>query len=286
LDEFLGRQETVVDVLRPTAIEGLAATLEMQVPSGGLPPLWHAVMFPQWVRPSEARADGGIRAGGFLPPFDGFPRRVAAGTRTQFHRALRANDEVTRISRIARIQEKTGRSGKLVLLTLERTFSVSRLLAVSEEHDYLYMGEQPHAGTSKPLEAVREIPASAISRKKSVDSVALFQYSALVGVSHRIHYDLDYARNVEGYPGLLVHGPLRALWLTSLIPSLLPGKPIAAVDFRHLKPAYHTEQFTLAVWEDEAFVRMELRNSRDEVCTQGTATLGGVEAAPNGGPRS
>jgi 3-methylfumaryl-CoA hydratase len=250
---------------------GLAATLEVAEPADGvLPPLWYVVIFPQWVRPSEARPDGGIRGEGFLPPFDDYPRRLAAGTRTWFHAPLRLLDEVTRSSRIGRIQEKQGRSGPFLVVTVERTYSTSRGVAVTEEHDYIYRKDEP-----KPRAAsgVRPLPPTALIRARSADTVTVFQYSALVGVSHRIHFDLDYARDVEGFPGLLIQGPLRAIWLTSLLTELCPGAAVSAVDFRHLGPAYHTDRFLAAAWEDGELIRLELRNQADAVCTEGTATL-------------
>jgi 3-methylfumaryl-CoA hydratase len=172
------------------------------------------------------------------------------------------------LSKIARIEEKAGKSGPFLVVTLERTFSTARGIAITEEHDYVYRRDEPRPHAES---VVAPLPAHAITWEKCADTVTVFQYSALVGASHRIHFDLDYARDVEGFPGLLIQGPLRALWLTSLLPQLNPGRSLHAVDFRHLRPAYHTERFIAAAWPEADRVLMELRNQHGDIVTRGSA---------------
>lgn len=275
-EEFLGRSETEHDVVEPALLADAAAVLDVDLPAdGSMPALWHWMMFRKWARPAALRADGGLLGEGFLPPFHHLPRRMAAGGRLKFLRPLRAGEAVTRTSRIHGITDKAGRSGPLVLLTIKRTFDVAGEVVLDEEMDVVYMQEAPRGARSEAATPPAPAwPAHAVVRPCRGDPVTLFRYSALTANSHRIHYDLGYAREAEGFPGLVVHGPLQATWLAALAASVDPSRRIVAMQFRHLGPAYDTDELLAAAWTEDGVVRVELRKQGGAACMSGTATLG------------
>jgi 3-methylfumaryl-CoA hydratase len=285
-EEYLGRSESVHDVLHASFLADAAGVFDIDLAHGAsLPPLWHWMMFRNWARPAALRADGGLLGEGFLPPFQHLPRRLAAGGRLEFLRPVRVGDKVTRTSRIHSITDKTGRSGPMVLLTIKRTFTVAGEVVIDEDLDVVYLQEAtagfraqapaaaapPPAG---PATIANALPAHATVRICKGDPLTLFRYSALTANSHRIHYDLEYARNVEGFPGLVVHGPLQATWLAALAESLDPSRRVMSVQFRNLGPAYHTDELLAAAWEEEGVLRLELRKGNGQPCISGTATFG------------
>jgi len=165
-----------------------------------------------------------------------------AGGRIEFLQPLRIGDAVRRDSEIISVESKHGRSGDLVFVTVRHTVSTGDEIAVREEHDIVYRdaakpGEPPPQG--KPA------PANAAWRRALVgDPVLLFRYSALIFNAHRIHYDLDYAREEEHYPGLIVHGPLQTTLLLDLCRRHEP-RPVKRLEYRALYPVFHTERFTV-----------------------------------------
>jgi len=275
-EEFLGRSETARDVVAASFLADAAAVLDVQLPAdGSMPALWHWMMFRHWAPPGALRADGGLLGEGFLPPFQHLPRRMAAGGRLRFLRPWRAGEAVTRTSRIHSITDKTGRSGPLVLLTIKRTFDVGGEMVLEEEQDVVYMQEVPPGAKSAGAAArAPDLPGHAVVRPCKGDPLTLFRYSALTANSHRIHYDLGYAKGVEGFPGLVVHGPLQATWVAALAASLDPSKRIVAMQFRNLGPAYDTDELVAAAWEDAGVLKLELRKRGGSACIAGSASLG------------
>ncbi|HNH24294.1 MAG TPA: MaoC family dehydratase N-terminal domain-containing protein, partial [Accumulibacter sp.] len=211
LKEWLGRCEESIDTLTPTPYAAMSATLDRPAdrPANGvpLPALWHWLYFLPVHRQSEIGADGHAKRGGFLPPVP-LPRRMWAASQFEFHQPLRIGDTVSRLSTIDDITEKNGRSGRLVFVKVRhdlRRVGESEL-AVREFHEIVYrdLGEPemapppPRPTYPDPVWRTRWLP----------DEVLLFRYSALTFNGHRIHYDRRYVTEVEGYPGLVVHGPL------------------------------------------------------------------------------
>ena len=197
-DAWVGRTETRSDAVWPLLVRGMAATLDLPTPRGPLPPLWHWMLFADWVPASGLGPDGHPKRGGFLPPVHDLPRRMWAGGRLQFHAPLHEGDPVTRSSTILSITEKSGGSGRLVFVTLRHDIDGPDGLAITEEQDIVYRGAEAEA--VKPGEPADPVNALA-AREVRPDAVLLFRYSALTGNGHRIHYDADYVRNVEGLPG-------------------------------------------------------------------------------------
>ena len=240
VSDWIGKTETRSDTVTAGPIAGLSATLDREdpPPQAGdvLPPLWHWLYFSDRHRQSELGPDGHGRRGGFLPPIP-LPRRMWAGGRFEFHHPLRVGDQITRETRIVDIKEKTGRSGPLVFILVRHEISNAEGLAFSEEHDIVYRDHGP-AGSVQPA------PTDSLWERTIVpDDVLLFRYSALTFNGHRIHYDRRYATEVEGYPGLVVHGPLIATLLLDLLRRNDPSAKVTRFSFRAVGPLFDTGPF-------------------------------------------
>lgn len=212
LRQWLGRTETATERLAASRADKLAATFDRAdrpVDGQPLPPLWHWLYFTPHAAQSELGADGHPRRGGFLPPVP-LPRRMWAGGRLTFHHPPNLGETVTRTSEILAISEKSGARGALVFVTLRHTLSNAAGLAIDEEQDIVYRAA---ATTARPAALNAPLPAADWRRPVPTDPTLLFRYSAITFNGHRIHYDLPYATEVEGYPGLVVQGPLTATLL-------------------------------------------------------------------------
>ena len=164
-----------------------------------VPPLWHWLYFLPVSPMSEVGPDGHPKRGGFLPPVP-LPRRMWAGGRLTFHTPLKVGERAARTSTIANIEDKTGRSGRLVFVTVQHTIEVGGELKLEEEHDIVYR-DAPQDG-ARPQQPQLAPEGETWRRTIDADAVMLFRYSALTFNSHRIHYDYPYVTQVEGYPGL------------------------------------------------------------------------------------
>lgn len=232
----LGRSETREDRVDPRLVERMAATLDLPLPEADLPPLWHWMLFQDWRRPDGLGADGHPRRGGFLPPVDDLPRRMWAGGRLVFTaNGLRAEDRVRRVSTILSVSEKSGASGRLVFVTVRHALENGRGAVLSEEQDIVYRGAEGAAVKPAPPAPAFE---AAVTRHITPDPVMLFRYSALTGNGHRIHYDHPYATGEEGYPGLVVHGPLQATLLAAAMLDAAPGRRLVRFAFRGQRPCF------------------------------------------------
>ncbi|HZY03098.1 MAG TPA: MaoC family dehydratase N-terminal domain-containing protein, partial [Anaeromyxobacteraceae bacterium] len=209
LTSWVGREERRVDLVSPSHLAAWNATLDRDDPFPGdgdpAPPGFHWALFPPLTRQSELGPDGHPRRGGFLPPVP-LPRRMWAGSRLRFHRPLRVGERVEQRSVVAKVEEKTGRAGPLVFVTVRHLVAGSTGTALEEEQDLVYRGIRGPL-PAPPVEPARP---GAWRRRVVPDDVLLFRYSALTFNGHRIHYDRRYATAAEGYDGLVVHGPLIA----------------------------------------------------------------------------
>jgi 3-methylfumaryl-CoA hydratase len=244
LRSWIGREEVAADVITPVPVAGLAATLDRNDPKprpgDELPPLWHWLYFLPIARQSELESDGHLKRGGFLPPVP-LPRRMWAGARLEFRQPLRIGESITRKSTITDVSRKEGRSGPLIFVSVRHDIAGPAGLALVEEHDIVYRAE-PTSRESPPAPRVAA-PASALWRRDiHADPVMLFRYSALIFIAHRIHYDHPYVTKVEGYPGLVVHGPLIATLLADLL-RRHSNAPLKSFRFRAVSPLFDTAAF-------------------------------------------
>lgn len=274
-DDYVGKTETRRDTVWPVPIRGLAATLDIPeqevAPDGVLPPLWHWMLFQEWAPAHGLGPDGHPKRGGFLPPVHELSRRMWAGGRITFRSPLRAGEAVTRTSRIEKIDEKSGGSGRLVFVTVQHMIEGPSGPAIEEEHDIVYRGTEGAA--VRAAETAPESPSGGFGRTIQPDPVLLFRYSALTANGHRIHYDLDYVTREEGYPGLIVHGPLQAVLLADLVRRHRPGRRIARFSFRGRRPAFHQNPLRLVGWEQDGSIRLETRDHEGAVCMAAEAVL-------------
>jgi 3-methylfumaryl-CoA hydratase len=262
------------DTFGRARLQQLAATLGVPVPEGNVvPPLWHWAMFQRWVAPAALGADGHPGSDDFLPLQPDLPRRMAAGTTFEFVGDLPVDAEIERVSRVAGEAEKTGRSGRLRFVTVEHRYSAGGRLLLRELQHIVYRAAVSDTGAAAPT-PVSASPPLARSALVSVDPVLLFRYSALTGNGHRIHYDADYARDVEGYPGLVIHGPLQATLLAGFATSEAFGhRRLATLDVRSVRPAFTTTApLHVEGAETADGVRLQTRDASGAVCTTADGT--------------
>jgi 3-methylfumaryl-CoA hydratase len=243
---WIGRSETVHDTIGPTPVVALTATLDHPAirvaPGDALPPLWHWLYFLPMHRQSEIGADGHARRGGFLPPVP-LPRRMWAGSRFEFRAPVRVGDAVARTSTIADVTVKEGRTGTLVFVKVRHELRCNGAAdpALVEFHDIVYReAQRPDDVAPPPVKAQSD---AAWQREIVPDDVLLFRYSALTFNGHRIHYDRRYVTEVEGYPGLIVHGPLIATLLMDLLRRSAPDAEVASFRFKAVRPTFDLNAF-------------------------------------------
>ncbi|HWH84357.1 MAG TPA: MaoC family dehydratase N-terminal domain-containing protein [Burkholderiaceae bacterium] len=244
LRTWVGKTESSTDIAAAAPVRALAATLDRDDPApqpgDPIPPCWHWLYFLPMHRQSEIGPDGHPKRGGFLPPVP-LPRRMWAGSRIEFTRSLEVGSTITRVSRIEDVSVKEGKTGPLAFVRVRHEIGDANGLALVDQQDIVYR-ENPKPGDRAP--ASQAAPADAEwSRQLDPDEVLLFRYSALTFNAHRIHYDRRYAVEVEGYPGVVVHGPLIATLLLDLLRRNLPDATVARFAFRAVKPLFDTAPF-------------------------------------------
>ncbi|MBT5515123.1 MAG: acyl-CoA dehydrogenase [Rhodospirillaceae bacterium] len=248
LNSWIGKTETASDLLSASQLAGLAATLDVDGPApepgDPVPPAAHWIFFNSRTKASELGYDGHAKLGGFLPPVE-LPRRMWAGGRISWPGTLRVGDVITRTSTIADVTHKFGKSGELVFVVVRHEVANDAGVCVSEEHDIVYRSADD-SNVAPPAKLVaRPAPDDAVwSRIIDPDPVMLFRYSALTFNGHRIHYDLKFVTE-EGYPGLIVHGPLIATLLMDLCQRKRPDAALANFSYRAMGPLFDTAQFTV-----------------------------------------
>jgi 3-methylfumaryl-CoA hydratase len=234
----------------PGVVEALAGLLDVPVPTRTLPPMWHQVHLlerpPQHVLAADGHPTRGIPA----PPGPG-RRRMFAGGRVTTLRPLAMGEEATRTTWVSDTVEKQGRSGPLTFVTVRSEVTQGDRLAVAEESDIVYrdpgstVPASPGTLDDPPWEAPAQVPSITLR----ADEALLFRYSALTYNAHRIHYDHQWVRR-EGYPDLVVHGPLQALMLAELARRAgvdLVGRELS---YRLVAPMTGPQVFTVAAGDD------------------------------------
>jgi len=248
-----------------------------------LPPAWHWAYFNA-VEPMAALGrDGHPKKGGFLPP-TAQPRRMWAGSRLHWLGEMKVGQAIERVSTIVKCEAKRGRTGDMVLVTVGHRFRAGEALLLDEQHDIVYRDE----ASDDERRALADLAAQAragnvqferrgeIVREVDVGPVQMFRYSAATFNGHRIHYDRDYAREVEGYPGLVVHGPLIATMLLEFLQSQVArGRRVERFEFRALRPTFDIAPFALHASPPAAdgAVTLWSTNNVGAVAMQASATV-------------
>ncbi len=258
LRRWIDQTELVHDVATVVPLRALSATLDRDDPDIDLgyevPPCWHWLYFLPLHQQSQIGPDGHAKRGGFLPPVP-LPRRMWAGSRIEFHAPMLAGQAISRTSRIADVRMKEGRTGPLVFVNVHHQIHADAQLAIHEEHDIVYRN-MPQPDEPAPQGIAAKLQPS-WTREIRPDDVLLFRYSALTFNGHRIHYDRRYVTETEGYPGLIVHGPLIATLLLDLLRRQLPSARVRRFAFKAIKPIFDTTHFTLCGrMENDTTVRL------------------------------
>jgi len=230
------------DVVRSDDVARLAATLDVPGPAG-VPPLWHWTSFLDHSATATLGEDGHPREGGLIasPPH---PRRMFAGGRMRWHAPLPVDTPIRRTAKVGGIVHKEGSRGPLSFVTVELSYSVDGEVLAVEEQDLVYLpavapSSSSGAAAASPAPAPRdERPAPDLAAEATFHETTLFRFSALTFNTHRIHYDLPYARDVEGYPGLVVHGPMLIMRLLDLVRDAYGEDAIERLSFRAVAPTF------------------------------------------------
>lgn len=243
---WIGRTESLKDIATVVPLRALSATLDRNEPAidvgTEVPPCWHWLYFLPLHPQSALGPDGHVRRGDFLPPVP-LPRRMWAGSRLEFLTPVRAGQAISRSSRIADVRHKEGRTGPLVFVNVHHDIRAEGQLAIREEHDIVYR-DMPQP--SEPAPAGAPAPQNAQwTREIHPDDVLLFRYSALTFNGHRIHYDRRYVTQVEGYPGLVVHGPLIATLLLDLLRRNASAARVRHFSFKAIQPIFDIAPFSV-----------------------------------------
>ncbi|MEV6925193.1 hypothetical protein AB0M46_11915 [Dactylosporangium sp. NPDC051485] len=271
--EWIGRTEVVDEVLDLSRARNLAATLDLDLdlgPGDPLPPGWHWLYFNPFVRRGELGVDGHPRRGGFLPPVE-LPRRMWAGSDVHYRAPLPAGAAGRRHSEIVQVRSTSGRSGDLVFVKVRHTIECEGVLRIEEVQDIVYRGHQVTAGAAPAAD-----DAGAPDRDAVVpDPTMLFRYSALTSNGHRIHYDRTYATAEEGYPDLVVHGPLTATLLQLFARGRRPDARLEQFTFRGVAPLFVDRPIVLGVDAAEPpSLTVVARNAAGATCMEAVARFG------------
>ncbi|AIS13421.1 transposase [Pseudomonas chlororaphis subsp. aurantiaca] len=236
---WIGRSQQARDLLSDNLLKRIAATFGEPAPAHGaaLPPLWQWCFFQEPLAESALGGDGHPARGGFLPPAAN-RNRMWAGGRLEFFEPLRAGFAADCVSTISHVEEKTGRTGALLFVTVRHEYSQDGRLAIREEQDIVYREPTP------PKQASGEALIQGDWREPVEPSpTLLFRYSAVTFNGHRIHYDFPYVTETEGYPGLVVHGPLIATLSLRAFCRAHPGARLRRFAYRGLRPLIAPQPF-------------------------------------------
>jgi len=273
LRQWIGRSQESSDIVTAQLVKGLRATLFQEIgepkPGDAAPFTVHWCLAQPVFPMSLLGRDGHPTRGGFLPPVP-LPRRMWAGGELQFFDTLRVGDEQRRNSRIADVTVKKGSSGILCFVSVEHEVTTQRGVAIRERQDIVYRemgGNQP-----TPAKAASPPPSAKHRETHMADAVLLFRYSALTFNGHRIHYDRDYVTKIEGYPGLIFHGPLQAAFIVELAAKLHDGKPPKKLSYRGVQPLFEGAEFSVNANDNGDAMEVWTANAAGEPTMKGTAT--------------
>jgi 3-methylfumaryl-CoA hydratase len=272
LRQWIGRTTEVSDTVTAQLTKGLRATLFQEIgepkPGNAAPFTTHWCLGQPVFPMSELGPDGHPTRGGFLPPVP-LPRRMWAGGELEFVDALRVGDVATRTSRISDVTMKTGSTGVLCFVSVQHEVTTSRGLAIRERQDIVY---RDVSGPAQAAPAKAPPPPVAQHQEKHVsDPVLLFRYSALTFNGHRIHYDRDYVTKVEGYPGLIFHGPLQASFIVELAAKLHGGQPPKKLSYRGVQPLFEGSEFSINANATDNGMELWIANAEGQPTMKGSA---------------
>lgn len=258
-DEWIGKSEDRSDSMSVEQLQRFEAMMNRdpsQIAEGAeLAPCAHWIYFTPALPQSELGVNGNAMNDSLLPPVD-LPRRMWAGGKLTFKKSLKVGIPAEKKSTVTKIEEKEGSTGKLCFVTLRHQISSKGAVAVDEEQTFVFREEN-----ERGAHPIRTQPLDIDPDWKKItkpDSIQLFRFSALTFNSHRIHYDRDYAQQVEGYPDLVVHAPLLLLTIIDAFKTKHDGKMIEEIEYNSIGPVYLGEQITIHCKNTDNF-KAELR---------------------------
>ncbi len=274
LGQWIGNKETTGETISVEPLHRMRALLDYtpKTMSDGelVPPLWHWAYFINPARASELGRDGHAAQGEFMPPVP-LPRRMWAGCQLKFSAPLRVGETARRESTVRDVKLKQGRSGILCFVDVEHAILVGDELKLTEIHNIVYRDtKQPDDDKARSPQAPDD---AQWTRAMKPDSTLLFRYSALTFNGHRIHYDLDFCRQQEGYPGLVFHGPLTATLLIEMLSQQNPGKSLESCDYRAYSPLFDDASFTLNGKMDGTDAILWARNPQGRMAMKATVSF-------------
>ncbi len=279
VSKWIGRRDERRDDVTVAPVWGFYDALDYDhTPQAGdaLPPGAHWCYFHPHVPMREVGPDGHPKRGGFMPDPAGLPRRMFAGSHMDFVGDIRIGETLTRTQEISSVTPKEGKTGKLLFVSVKETFAGPRGVGMVQNNDIVYR-EAPKGGANTPPPPKPAPTNAQWQRTIDPDPVMLFKYSAVTFNGHRIHYDRTYAMNEEGYPGLVVHGPLIGTLLMDLCRRERPDDKLATFSFRAVAPLFDTAPFTVNGAPkdgDNDTWTLWAANDQGHLCMQGEATVG------------
>ena len=257
------------DAVDTRVVRLLAATLDADLPETELPPLWHYGLFITSVGTSALDVDGHPRRGDFLPPVR-LPRRMFAGSTLKFIRPLAIGREVARLSRIASVDHRHGKMGDLIFVRVATILSQLGAVCLEEDQTIVY---RPAGGKTPEVKAAPRAPLAPGEASETwlPTTTELFRYSAATFNTHRIHYDHPYVTKQEGYPGLVVHGPLIATRLCQFASKV--GGLLSGFTFRGETPSFVGQEIRLAGSVKDGTCKVRAERADGTVAMSATATL-------------
>ncbi len=266
----VGRTQTEHDVVSPEFVKRFAATVDQPFPGAGkpLPPMWHYAFFTTDTPTAKLGLDGHPPRGEFMPAVKQ-PRRMFAGSSLRFLEPLVIGAPAAKIAEIVSVDYREGTSGGLVFVRLKIQYTQEQTVCIAEEQTIVYRDDGP------PIPPVTPKPEVALPQHDSTEdwhpsSVALFRYSAVTFNGHRIHYDLAYVTKVEGYPGLVVHGPFTALKLCTFAGRVLGG--VKTFKFRGEAPLFGDQPVRLVAKKQDGELHVKAVRCDGVVGMSATAT--------------
>jgi 3-methylfumaryl-CoA hydratase len=269
------KELVLTDTLHASSAQFLAATLDRQAvfrEGDPLPHAWHWCYFLSAAKRSNLGYDGHAEKGDFLPPIE-LPRRMWGGSRFVFHAPLRIGETITRRSNVIAVKETTGKSGKLAFVTVKHDYlCAAGTTRLEEEHDIVYRGYDADKNPDRPIVAEMAPRVADVNETITPDPVLLFRYSALTFNGHRIHYDLRFCREEEGYRHLVVHGPLVATLLINLAADHSGGRSIRRFDFKAKSPLFSDAPFSIHGAREGDAMALWAANAQGGLAMQARAT--------------
>ena len=254
----LNKSRVYKDIISASTLERFTATFDKNLDlCDALPSLWHWCHFLPIDLQATLAEDGHPQRGSFLPEDKDLPQRMWAGSQIRFHNHAATGDVVVRTSTITDVKNKVGQSGALMFVKVKHDVHTDDgMLLRSEDQDIVYRPAAKLKITEKST--AEPIPVGKWQRSILPDTRLLFRFSAITFNTHRIHYDQSYACDKEGYPNLVVHGPLIALLLLDLAEEFQSNKKLSSFEFRAVSPLFLGERIFLNADFDECDSKINL----------------------------